>query len=251
MYQLYCRRAIGRTESQDFHAFAPAQVIVEQFFYLSASYEIYTNCRTTIPGGPDQHLMFPTIFDLNTDTTRVEFLSSYDGQTWHRVPGGPVLKTATYGQWDGGCVFASPNLVELPDGGGWVLPYTGYADPHKYPHGGAKYGVGLAVWPKGRLCAIAADDEGSFTTPPLLVPGNTLSINAVTGRNGFVLAEAADATGKPIEGRTFADAAAGLGDLHWSPVTWKQHADLGTKPGEPVVLRFRMKLARIYGLQFK
>lgn len=250
MYQLYCRRAIGRTESADFRAFAPAQVIVEPGPEMSPSDQIYTNCRTTIPGAPDQHLMFPTIFDLNSDATRVEVLSSYDGRTWHRVPGGPVFATAIYGQWDGGCVFAHPNLVELPDGS-WALPYTGFRDPHKYPHGGASYGAGLVVWPMGRLSAIVADDEGSFTTPPLIVPGNTLRINAVTDRNGFVSVEAADLSGKPIKGRTFADAVASFGDLHWMPITWKAHSDLGIKPGEPLVLRFRMKLARIYGLQFE
>ncbi len=250
MYQLYCRRAIGRTESGDFRAFDPAGVIVEPGPEMSPSDQIYTNCRTTIPGAPDHHLMFPTIFDLNSDTTRVEFMSSYDGRTWHRMPGGALLKTATFGQWDGGCVFASPNLVELP-GGDWALPYTGYADPHKYPHGGVHYGIGLAIWPKGRLSAIVADDEGSFTTPPLIVPGKKLRMNAVAARNGHILVEAADLEGKPVDGRTFADAVAGMGDLHWTPVTWKEHADTGIQPGKPLVLRFRMKLAKIYGLQFE
>lgn len=249
MYQLYCRRAIGRTESADFRVFAPADDVVEPGPDMSPWDQIYTNCRTTIPGAPDHHLMFPTIFDLNSDTTRVEFMSSYDGRIWHRVPGGPVFRTADYGQWDGGCVFASPNLVELPSGE-WVLPYTGYFDPHKYPHGGARYNGGLAVWPKGRLSAIVADDEGAFTTPPLIVPGGKLRINAVTGRNGFVQVEAADLAGRPVEGRSFADAVPQTGDLHWSPVAWAQHDTIGVESGKPLVLRFRMKLAKIYGLQF-
>ncbi len=116
MYQLYCRRAIGRTESKDFRAFAPAERIVEPDMDMSPTDQIYTNCRTTIPGAPDHHILFPTVFDLNTDTTRVEMMSSYDGKAFHWLPGGPVLRTAAYGQWDGGCIFANPNLVELPDG---------------------------------------------------------------------------------------------------------------------------------------
>ncbi len=250
MYQLYCRRAIGRTESKDFHAFAPAEVIVEPGPTMSPTDQIYTNCRTTIPGAPDHHVFFPTVFDLNSDTTRVEMMSSYDGKSWHWVPGGPVLKTAPYGQWDGGCVFACPNLEELPDGS-WVLPYTGYSDPHKYPHGGGSHGIGLAVWPKGRLAAIAADDDGGFTTVPIVPRGRKLRINAVTARNGSVLIEAADLEGKPLAGRSFAEAVPIIGDQAWAPATWKNAADLGIKPGEPVVLRFRMKMARIYGVQFE
>ncbi|HSW44789.1 MAG TPA: hypothetical protein VLM89_04380 [Phycisphaerae bacterium] len=250
MYQLYSRRAIGRTESKDFRRFAPAEVIAEPGPDMLPTDQIYTNCRTTIPGAPDHHLMFPTIFDLNSDTTSVEFRSSYDGKAWHRVPGGPVLGTATYGQWDGGCVFACPNLVERSDGS-WVLPYAGYANPHKYPHGAGSFGVGLAVWPKGRLVALAADDEGGFTTVPVIAPGRKLRINAVTERAGCVMVEAADLAGKPIAGRTFDDAVPIVGDRHWAPVTWKHHADLGIEPNTPVVLRFRLKMARIYGLEFE
>lgn len=250
MYQLYCRRAIGRTESKDFRAFAPAEVIVEPGPDMSPTDQIYTNCRTTIPGAPDHHLMFPTIFDLNTDTTRVEFLSSYNGRTWHRVPGEPVFRTAAYGQWDGGCVFASPNLAELPDGT-WVLPYTGYANPHKYPHAGGSFGIGLASWPKGRLAALTTDDEGGFTTVPVIPRGNKLQINAIVDRNGSLEIEAATLDGTPIPGRSFAEAVPIIGDRFWTPVTWKAAADLGIKPGEPVVLRFRMKLAKIYGIEFR
>jgi len=60
MYQLYCRRAIGRTESRDFHSFAPAELIVEPGPMMPPTDQIYTNCRTTIPGAPDHHMMFPS-----------------------------------------------------------------------------------------------------------------------------------------------------------------------------------------------
>ena len=244
------RRAIGRSETSNFREFPLAELIIETASDMPPTDTYYTNCRTTIPGGPDHHVMFPAIYRLDRDTTDIEMQGSYDGKSWHRLPGSPVLKTADFGQWDGGCIFAVPNLVELPDGS-WALPYIGYDLPHKYPRGAYKFGTGLAVWPKGRLAAIAADEVGQFATAAVLAPGSKLKINAVTERGGSILVEAADLAGKPIPGRSFDDAVPVIGDQFWAPVAWKSAADLGVKPGEPVELRFRMNMARIYGLEFE
>ncbi|MBI4580173.1 MAG: hypothetical protein HY718_10755 [Planctomycetes bacterium] len=249
IYQFLARRAIGRTESADFRAFAPAETIIEPGPDSAPTDQYYSNCRTTVPDGPDQHLLFPAVFHLDTDNTSIELHASYDGKLWHRVPGSPVLDTAAWGQWDGGCIFTSPELTELPDGS-WVLPYTGFKNTHKYPSGLDACGFGLAVWPKGRLVAIEAPGDGGFTTEGLVPPGGRLRINAVTARTGSILIEAADLEGKPIPGRGFAEAVPIVGDQVWAPVKWKTVDDLGIKSGEPVVLRFRMNHARIYGLQF-
>jgi hypothetical protein len=148
-------------------------------------------------------------------------------------------------------VFASPNLVELPDGD-WALPYTGYVYPHKYPRGAWGYDAGLAVWPKGRMVALEAKDHGEFTTVAVLAPGTKLRINAVTERAGQILVEVAGLDGKPIEGRTFADAVPIIGDQHRTVVTWKGGADtIGIDAGKPVVFRFRMDKAKLYGLDFE
>jgi hypothetical protein len=41
------------------------------------SEQLYTNCRTAIPGAPDQHLMFPAIWNGSVDdTTRIAMASS-------------------------------------------------------------------------------------------------------------------------------------------------------------------------------
>jgi len=250
MYQLLARRAIGRTESADFRQFEPARTILEPGPEVPPTDQYYTNCRTSIPGAPDHHVFFPTVFHLDSDTTSVELYASYDGRLLHRIPGPPVLRTADYGQWDGGCIFAQPNLVELPDGS-WALPYTGFPDPHKYPHGGATYNVGLAVWPKGRLVALEAQGEGAFTTPAILAAGTKLRINAVTKRVGYIRIEAANLSGKAIPGRSFQEAAPIKGDYFWGPVKWETTDNLGVQENEPVVLRFRMKMARLYGLEFE
>ena len=50
---------------------------------------LYTNCHTTIPGAPDQHLLFPTVWDTTDDATRLEMAVSHDGRVWNWL-GGPL-----------------------------------------------------------------------------------------------------------------------------------------------------------------
>jgi hypothetical protein len=249
--QYMTRRAIGRTESTDFTKFPVSQTIIEPGPELPPTDTYYTNCFTTIPGAPDQRLMFPAIYHQDEDTTSIAMFASDDSQIWHRVPGPNVLDTAEeFGTWDGGCVFAAPNLIELPNGD-WALPYTGYIYPHKYPRGAWGLDVGYALWPKGRLVALEAKERGQFSTVAILAPGAKLRINAVTARAGSILVEAAGLDGKPLPGRSFDDAVPIIGDQHRTIVKWNGADTHGVEVGKPIVLRFRMDKAKLYGLEFE
>jgi hypothetical protein len=240
------RRAIGRTASRDFRRFPPSELILEPTPEMLPSEQLYTNCYTTIPVAPDQHLMFPTLWNgSRDDTTRVLLASSHDGKAWHWVPGGEVLRTPPFGRWDGGCIWATPNLIELPDGD-WALPYIANNVPHKYPRGQRTSGTSYAYWPKGRLVAVEAEDHGEFTTIPLIAPGKRLALNALTLRTGWIKVAVLGA-----DGRTLADCTPIVGDQPHALVTWKAGDDLGGAPGRPVTLRIEMKQAKLYGLEFQ
>jgi len=239
------RRSIGRSESADFRQFPVSEKILEPTPAMRPSDVLYTNCRTTIPGAPDHHVMFPAVWHMDDDTTSIVMLSSNDGKVWHYLPGGPVLETAAFGQWDGGCVFARPNLIELPDGS-FALPYTGYLFPHKYARGAWEFHPGYAVWPKGRIVALEAPEYGEFATVAIMPPGRKLLINAVTKRAGEIRVQV-----DGVPGRTFADCDPIVGDQYRKPVTWKGQADLGHRNGSPIVLRFRMTKAKLFGLEFE
>lgn len=243
------RRAIGRAESEDFRSFPVSRVIVETSPEMRPSEVLYTNCRTTIPGAPDHHLMFPAIYDLTVDSTRIAIASSHDGEVWSFIPGSPVAEPGTFGEWDGGVIFAHPNLLELTDGR-FALPYTGYDFPHKYPRGKLKFGPGYLTWPKGRLVAIEAADLGEFSTVGFFCPGRKLLINAITQRAGSIQIEVADSEGKVIPGRSFSDCKRIIGDRYKYPVIWDGETDFGHKDKTPIILRFRMKSAQIFGLEF-
>ena len=99
--------------------------------------------------------------------------------------------------------------------------------------------------------AIEAEEDGHFTTMAVVAPGTKLKINAVTKRSGEIRIEAADLHGRPIAGRAFAESTPIVGDAFRQAVKWGGADDLGVKTGEPVVLRFKMTRARIYGLDFE
>jgi hypothetical protein len=240
------RRAIGRTASRNFCQFSPSEMVLEPSPDMLPSEQLYTNCYTTVPGAPDQHLMFPAIWNASIDdTTRIAFASSQDGTTWHWVPGGDLMRTAEFGSWNGGCIWATPNLIELPNGD-WALPYLAHTLPHKYPRGQNQGGTGYAVWPKGRLCAVEATDAGEFYLKPLIAAGHKLKVNAVTARTGWIKFEVVG-----VDGRNTANCQPIIGDQHWTVVRWEGKDDTGAAPGQPITLKVTMERAKLYGIEFE
>jgi hypothetical protein len=243
------RRAIGRSESSNYREFPLHETILEPGPRLLPSDALYTNGKTTIPGAPDHHLLFPTVWHMATDSCSVHLATSHNGKLWHFLGDSPVLDTGPVGTFDGGTLFAHPNLLELSDGR-FVLPYTGYNVPHKYPRELWKFAPGYAVWPKGRIVALEAVEHGEFATVAIMPPGRRLRINALTTRAGNILVEVAGFDGKPLPQRSFQEAKPVFGDLHWAPLTWNGQDDLGQKEGAPIMLRFRLDHAQIFGLEF-
>lgn len=245
------RRAVGRAQSADFRHFPLPEVVLQATPDMHPSEVLYTNCYTTIPGALDQHLMFPTVWDLGgSDATHLRLASSYDGILWNFVGHEPLFSTAPFGAWDGGCIFGHPNLIELPNGD-WALPYSGYNVPHKYPRVQAQRHTGYALWQKGRLIGVTAAETGGFSTIAIVPPSDALYVNAVSARAGSVLIEVIGKDGQPLAGRTFADAIPLRGDCHWQPVRWREHDRLGIAPGDEVRLRMRLDHATLYGLEFR
>ena len=249
-HQRIARRAIGRMESKTFREFPFSEIIIETDSDMHPADQFYTNCYTTIPAAPDHHLMFPTLYNYGDDDTDILLYSSYNGKNWHKLPGSPVLEDQPYGEPDGGCFFAHPNLVEHPNGD-WILPYTGYNVPHKYPRGAYRFEPGMLIWEKGRLVGVEAQEMGEFATVAFLLPGQTLKINAITQRTGYIKIEAVEFDAKPIPGYTFDDSDEIIGNQFWKTVTWKGKEELAVKVGTPIWFRFKMKMAKIYGLEFE
>ncbi len=57
--------------------------------------------------------------------------------------------------------------------------------------------------------------------------------------------------GKILEGRRFAECDPLTGDHLSHKVTWRGNADIGHPEGAPVELRFRLRNADLYSVEFK
>ncbi len=243
------RRMIARAESDDFRHWTPVDPIIWAGLDDPYSYDIYTNGRTCYPGLPEHHLMFPMFYRRYTQTSEIHLYSSLDGIRWDHVPGGPVLAPGDPGTWDGEYIVAGRHLVPLSKDR-IAIPYSGSAYPHKYPRwpnlphppGGSS---GWAWWPKGRLTALVADEEGEFRTFPVPVMGKELRLNAKIHRAGKVQVGL-----RSVQGRTVDDADPINGDGSELAVTWKGDAKVGVKSGETVTLQIRLRAAELYGLEW-
>jgi hypothetical protein len=92
---------------------------------------------------------------------------------------------------------------------------------------------------------------GEWVTRPLSFTGKRLVLNFSTGATGSLRVEIQDAEGKPLPGYGLADSTELIGDSTERTATWKSDADVGALAGQTVRLRFVMKDADLYSLQFR
>jgi hypothetical protein len=91
---------------------------------------------------------------------------------------------------------------------------------------------------------------GEMITKPFSFEGNELEINYRTSAPGFVRVEIQDAGGTPIPGYTLNECPEIVGDEIERIVRWEGSAGVGGLAGRSVRLRFVMKDADLFALQF-
>ncbi len=120
---------------------------------------------------------------------------------------------------------------------------------------------------QGRVCGLTADDEGEFTTFPIIPAGRQLRINVRTHGSGSVRVEVLAVLGLaqeqfdimtglntvgavPVEGRCLSDCEPITGDHQNALVRWGDNSDLGIAHTDGVALRFSLRAADIFGFQW-
>lgn len=252
------RRVIGRSMSKNFRHFGKPEIVISTGADMAPNHVWYTNAKTTLPNCPDQHVMFPWLWDMSCDGGDCYLLSSADGWAWSQVPGGPVLERGALGGPDGGYVVCSVNLLEYP-GDKWGIPFAGYPIPHKYPGRDVakRQGLfpavpnctGLAVWPKGRLVALESPGEGGFATVAVMPPGDSIRLNAIVPPSGHIRVAVSLLGQGDQTGRSFEDCDSIVGDHLSVPVTWKGQGNLRHN-GASIILMFKLKQAKLFGVEF-
>ena len=76
-------------------------------------------------------------------------------------------------------------------------------------------------------------------------------INAWIQRADGIRVEIATLLDEPLPGRSFADCKPIQGDQFWTPVTWNGQEDLGYGTNQPIIIRFKMDHAKLFGIQFE
>ena len=101
------------------------------------------------------------------------------------------------------------------------------------------------------FCSLHAKTQsGEVTTKPILFSGNELSLNAATSAAGTIQVEIQSADGNIIPGYEVEHCDLIYGDSLDRRVSWNGNADLSSLAGTPIVLRFLMREADIYSMQW-
>jgi len=102
----------------------------------------------------------------------------------------------------------------------------------------------------GFVSVHAGYQPGELLTRPFTFTGTQLTLNLSSSAAGGVFVEIQDATGSPISGFTLADCSELNTDDLARVVSWKNGTDVSSLAGKPIRLRFRLKDADLYALQF-
>ncbi len=92
---------------------------------------------------------------------------------------------------------------------------------------------------------------GELLTRPLKFTGDVLELNCATSAAGGIRVEIQHVDGKPLSGFSLADCDEIHADDIARVVTWKGSGDLSKLAGQPVRLRFQLRDADLYAIQFK
>ncbi len=253
-YVAYCRswyfnrRTIGRTATKDFRRFPLPEELFWPAGHMQPYETWYANGKTKMPGTNDYHVMFPMRWGLTEDKFDFFLAASPDNVVWNFVPSGPVCAPGNAGDWDGGVVVPGLGMVNLPGDKMGILMEASHV-PHKFPRKPPLGVLAWATWPKGRLVALQAQGEGSFSLWPLKFKGRTVHLNFKTALTGYIKVQASDSEGKILH--AFDDCDHPCGNHLDRVLTWKGESDLGHSPDSPVTLAFQLRNAELYSVEFK
>src|SRR5262249_55712644 len=120
--------------------------------------------------------------------------TSRDGVTWTRYREPFLDRNPERGSWDHAMTWTSGTL---PVGDEVFFYYGGYARGHKVAAATERQ-IGLARMKKDRYVALVpAKESGTLRTPPFVVPGDRLTVNAQTA-GGDVRVRLLNAGGRPL-----------------------------------------------------
>jgi hypothetical protein len=210
---------------------------------------LYTNTIRNYPGAPHILIGFPTRFLPKTEQTEPILMVSRNGQTFRRYPDAVIPPDAPEQRDGNRSNYIAWGLVQLP---GQKDEWSVYAKEAYYRGPGSR--LRRFVFRADGLVALStAGDpgmEGEAITRPLTFRGQSLVLNYRTARSGSIRVELQDVDGQPLAPFTL-DACTLHGDEISGKVSWSNRSDVSDLAEKPVRVRFVLKDAALYSMQFR
>ena len=224
--------------SDDFLNWTAAEYIE----YGDGPYEqLYTNAIRPEPLAPHLLIGFPTRY-LPQENSRVEptFMASRDGKTFRRWLDPVIPESAPLDRSGNRSNYMANGLVALPQFPG---EYSVYASEAYYT--GPDSRLRRFAYRTDGYVAIRASGEGTLVTKPIVFDGDRLTVNVDAGKEGSVVVELLGPDGVTLRSEPI------TGDHIDAGVEWVgPQASLAELAGKPVTLRFLLRDASLYAMQF-
>jgi len=244
-------RTIRRATSPDFVHWTTSEWLD---FGDTPPEHFYTNATTPYFRGPHIYLAFPKRFvpsrkavpeHPSPGVSDAVFMTSRDGLHWNRHFMEAFIRPG----------LDAENWTERNNMPAWGVVPTGpneisiYYSQH-YRHATAHIKRGT-LRTDGFVSVRADYAGGEMVTKPLIFQGNKLALNYSTSAVGSIRVEIQHGDGTPIPGYSLQESIEVFGDEIARVVSWERGADVGQLTGQPVRLRFVMKDADVYSIQFR
>jgi hypothetical protein len=274
------RRSIFRSTSQDGVNWTTDSSMIltaDELDHRDTQYQELVPLQ--VEGG---YVAMVTMYHPLSQTQDVRVAASHDGSHWWFPDRRPVLANAPLGDWGGGMIWQSQNLIVQNNK---LYVYYGASEgPHRQISdslapskevaylqtvidGGDSFlpfntALCRSFWSYDRLYALIASAGGPTigiaVTKPQQISGKQLLVNVETRPakksstvgldRGYLTVELLDASDHPVPRFTRDDCKAVVGDHHSIAVTWKG----GSKaPQNAVKAKFYLKRAFLYGFKFE
>lgn len=208
---------------------------------------LYTNAILPYPRAPHLFIGFPTRFLPETQQVEPEFMTSRDGITFRRWTDPVIPLTAPKDRDGNRSNFMAWGLVQLPgDDRHWSVYAT-----EAYYTGPASRLRRFTYRIDGFVSVNTSEGAGELVTKPLTFTGTRLVLNYLTAPAGSLRVEIQDAAGAPLPEFTLYECDLLQGDELAGTVRWRGRSNVSSLAGRAVRLRFAMRYADLFSLQFR
>ncbi len=183
--------------------------------------------------------------DYFKDCSDAVFMSSRGGNVYQRTfMEGFIRPGIGLQNWVSRTNYPALHVVQTGANEMSIYVNQNYAQPTANLH---RYSLRL----DGFVSVQAPYTGGEMLTKPLTFRGKHLYLNFSTSAAGEIRVEIQNAKGQPIPGFSLQDAEPIIGNEIERAVSWKNGSDVSRLAGKVVRLRFVMKDADLYAIQFK